>query len=180
MLENGGPRECEIEYPTEHQANMQDFFARSAGMTRLPQMTRISNVSLSDVLLQIDSMKRSVPLVQEGAPVLEEFIIAKKSKESPSFRKPGAVYLWTKNEVVSRPNSKRAGHARIFLDIRERFMIEDLGSMNGTWIGEKRIDGAYPLHDGDDIYIGGLEGIRIVYKEGRQEYKKVEQARISR
>jgi len=59
-------------------------------------------------------------------------------------------------------------------------MIEDLGSMNGTWIGEKKIDGAYPLQDGDAIYIGGLEGIRIVYKEGRQEFKKAEQATINK
>ena len=180
MLENGGPRECELEYPTEHHPGMQDFFAQSVGMTKLPQMTRISHVSSSDVLLQIDSMKRSVPLVQEGVNVLEEFIIAKKSKERSSFRKPGAVYLWTKNDVVSRPNKMRAGHARIFLDIDERFMIEDLGSMNGTWIGEKKIDGTHSLQDGDAIYIGGLEGIRIVYKEGRQESKKVEQAMISR
>jgi VWFA-related protein len=180
MLESGGPRECELEYPTEDHAGMQNFFTQSSGMTKLPQMTRISHVSSSDVLLQIDGMKRSVPLVQEGVTVLEEFIIAKKSKERSSFRKPGSVYLWTKNEVVSRPNIKRAGHARIFLDIGERFMIEDLGSMNGTWIGEQKIDGAVPLQDGDAIYIGGLEGIRIVYKEGRQEFKQVEQAMICR
>ena len=59
-------------------------------------------------------------------------------------------------------------------------MIEDLGSMNGTWIGGKKIDGTFPLQDGDALDIGGKEGIRIVYKEGRQEFKKIEQTMISR
>ena len=180
MLENGGLRECELEYPAEDHEGVHDFFNQSSGMTKLPQMTRISHVSSSDALLKIDGMNRSVPLVQEGVNVVEEFIIAKKSKERSAFRKPGAVYLWTINEVVSRPNKKRAGHARIFPVIGDRFMIEDLGSMNGTWIGEKKIDGVVPLEDGDAIYIGGLEGIRIVYKQGRQEFKRVEEAMVCR
>ena len=77
MLESGRPKECELEYPAEYNGNMPDLFAQACGMTKLPQMTRISHASSSDALLQIDSIKRSVPLVQDGIPVLDEFIIAK-------------------------------------------------------------------------------------------------------
>ena len=173
MLESGGSRECELEYPTEHHTAVQALDTRSS------QMTRIAPTS-SDVLLQIDGMKRSVPLVHEGVEVLEELIVAKKSKERASFRKPGAVYLWTKNDYVTRPSKERFGHARIFLGEGERFMIEDLGSTNGTWIGGKKIDGVFPLQDGDALDVGGKEGVRIVYKEGRQDLKEVEQTMISR
>jgi DNA-binding winged helix-turn-helix (wHTH) protein len=35
--------------------------------------------------------------------------------------------------------------------------IEDLGSKNGTFVGERRLDGATLLHDGDIIAVGSLK-----------------------
>jgi hypothetical protein len=47
-------------------------------------------------------------------------------------------------------------HARIF---REGlvFVIEDLGSTNGTYLNEEPLDGPQPLHPGDRIRIGDSE-----------------------
>jgi pSer/pThr/pTyr-binding forkhead associated (FHA) protein len=38
---------------------------------------------------------------------------------------------------------------------REAVQIEDLGSRNGTWVNQRRIDGARQLAPGDRIDIGG-------------------------
>ena len=43
-------------------------------------------------------------------------------------------------------------HARIIVT-GARATIEDLGSKNGTYVGGHRIDGATPLHDGDEIRV---------------------------
>ena len=173
MVESSDTEDCELEYPSEFPTIVHYFDSRSS------QMTKVAKNS-PDVLLQIDCLKQSVPLVHEGVEVLDELMIAKKSKERASFRKKSAVYLWTRNEYVSRANQERAGHARIFISEGERFAIEDLGSMNGTWIGGKKIDGVFPLQDGDVIDVGGKDGIRIVYREGDQDNREFEQTMIGR
>jgi pSer/pThr/pTyr-binding forkhead associated (FHA) protein len=35
-----------------------------------------------------------------------------------------------------------------------RFVIEDLGSLNGTFLNRRRIESAHPLEDGDELQIG--------------------------
>lgn len=44
-------------------------------------------------------------------------------------------------------------HAR-FVRSRGVLLIEDHGSLNGTYVNRKLIDGATPLHQGDEIQIG--------------------------
>jgi DNA-binding winged helix-turn-helix (wHTH) protein len=46
-------------------------------------------------------------------------------------------------------------HARVTVRGSEA-VIEDLGSKNGTWVNDARIDGAHPLRDGDRIRLGGV------------------------
>ncbi|UCE17604.1 MAG: VWA domain-containing protein [Gemmatimonadota bacterium] len=173
MIESSDTEDCELEYPSEYPTIVHYFDSRSGQMTQVAR-------NAPDVLLQIDCLKSSVPLVHEGVEVLDELIIAKKSKERASFRKKGVVYLWTRNEYVSRASQERDGHARIFVSEGERFAIEDLGSMNGTWIGGKKIDGTFPLQDGDVIDLGGKDGIRIVYRESDQVKREFEQTMVSR
>ena len=173
VIESSDTEDCELEYPSEYPTIVHYFDSRAGQMTQVAQTS-------PDVFLQVDCLKSSVPLVHEGVEVLDELIIAKKSKERLSYRKRGAVYLWTKNEYVSRPRGARAGHARIFISEGERFVIEDLGSVNGTWIGGKRIDDAFPLQDGDVIDIGGKDGIRIVYRESTRGMEGFEQTMIGR
>ncbi|MEW6232666.1 MAG: FHA domain-containing protein, partial [Chloroflexota bacterium] len=44
----------------------------------------------------------------------------------------------------------------------EAFVIHDLGSTNGTWLGDQRVE-EYPLQDGDTIRIGDA---RLLFKRG--------------
>jgi len=46
-------------------------------------------------------------------------------------------------------------HARITVE-RGRFVLEDLGSKNGTWKNETRVRQAVELRDGDCIRLGGV------------------------
>lgn len=44
-------------------------------------------------------------------------------------------------------------HCRVFLD-GDQWMVEDLGSTNGTFLGDRRVDDPVPLRQGDKIRIG--------------------------
>jgi DNA-binding winged helix-turn-helix (wHTH) protein len=57
--------------------------------------------------------------------------------------------LWIDDESVSRR------HARIMIS-GETAMLEDLGSKNGTFVKEKRLESPSPLSDGDDIRMGAV------------------------
>ncbi|MCW1968939.1 MAG: FHA domain-containing protein, partial [Anaerolineae bacterium] len=56
------------------------------------------------------------------------------------------------NDVALEFGQASRHHARIERQ-GERFVLRDLGSTNGTWLGEKRID-SYDLRDGDTFRIG--------------------------
>ena len=47
-------------------------------------------------------------------------------------------------------------HARVFSS-HERWMVEDLGSTNGTYVNDLRIDEPQPLNHGDRIMVGDTE-----------------------
>src|SRR5262249_6985771 len=65
--------------------------------------------------------------------------------------------------VDSRAVSRR--HARITVH-EDRAELEDLGSKNGTSLRGRRITGAAPLHDGDDIILGSVHLTFRVVREG--------------
>lgn len=46
-------------------------------------------------------------------------------------------------------------HARIV--VSDGAWVEDLGSKNGTWVGETKIEGPTPLADGDAIRLGSVQ-----------------------
>jgi len=54
-----------------------------------------------------------------------------------------------------RSDSKRVSrhHARVRVT-PERVVVEDLGSRNGTWVRDRRIEGAAELTDGDTVRVG--------------------------
>jgi DNA-binding winged helix-turn-helix (wHTH) protein len=53
-------------------------------------------------------------------------------------------------------------HARVRI-AASRATIEDLGSKNGTFVGDQRVDGVRPLSDGDIIGVGAVKlTLRIV------------------
>ena len=51
--------------------------------------------------------------------------------------------------------SSRAGMPRACGDPGGQPMIEDLGSSNGTFVNDRRIDGPTALEPGDTIKLGG-------------------------
>jgi DNA-binding winged helix-turn-helix (wHTH) protein len=58
--------------------------------------------------------------------------------------------LWVDEETVSRR------HARIRVNGRNA-VLEDLGSRNGTYVGNRRVEAPVDLRDGDRIRLGNLE-----------------------
>ena len=55
--------------------------------------------------------------------------------------------------LVSTAVSRR--HAQIAIDQRGA-VVEDLGSKNGTYVNDRRVDGPTPVVDGDQVRIGSL------------------------
>lgn len=63
---------------------------------------------------------------------------------------PGAGSLANDIEISRR-------HARISSGPAGRYLIEDLGSTNGTWVNGRRIEGSTALEIGDRIELGSSE-----------------------
>lgn len=172
------PEDCQLEFPEEYPTPMNYVSSRSLSRTKLAS-------EVGKVFLQVDCLKGNpIPLIYQGVQVLDELIISRKAPDRTQFKKVGKVYLWTKNRFVSGPNQEgRPGHARIFLKgVEERYAIEDLGSVNGTFINNTDIrgKGEVLLHDGDVIWVGGKEGMRIVYKEREQEPESYDLTQMSK
>jgi pSer/pThr/pTyr-binding forkhead associated (FHA) protein len=56
--------------------------------------------------------------------------------------------------LITLPSTKVSRrHARIVV-CNERVILEDLGSRNGTYVGDRRIESAVELKNGDRIGIG--------------------------
>jgi DNA-binding winged helix-turn-helix (wHTH) protein len=69
---------------------------------------------------------------------------------------PDGEHLIGRGEDCSiRSDSKRVSrhHARVRVT-PERVVVEDLRSRNGTWVGDRRIEGAAELTDGDTMRVG--------------------------
>lgn len=69
--------------------------------------------------------------------------------------RPGEHVLGRSEEAQVRldaPGVSRR-HARIVVT-RDEATIEDLGSKNGTFVGERRLEGPSALHDGDRVRLG--------------------------
>ncbi len=81
--------------------------------------------------------------------------------------------LWPAGEASLRPGENLLGrdpegrvvldhssvsrrHARISIDGTGGAVLEDLGSRNGTYLRGKRLTGAAPLADGDEIRLGSV------------------------
>jgi len=58
-------------------------------------------------------------------------------------------------------------HARIIVD-GDSAMVEDLGSKNGTFVGDVRVDGPIPLAHGDQLRLGQLAALLSVAVADRE------------
>ena len=81
---------------------------------------------------------------------------------------PGENVLGRGDEVAIRldAHSVSRRHARIEVRQGDCATIEDLGSKNGTWVGEQRVEGnPVPLRHGDIVKVGKVELIYLDAKE---------------
>jgi pSer/pThr/pTyr-binding forkhead associated (FHA) protein len=84
--------------------------------------------------------------------------------ERASGHEPGTAYEIPEGATLGRGDVEiqlddpfaSARHARISRQ-GHVFVIEDLGSTNGTYLNEEPLSGPQPLHPGDRIRIGGSE-----------------------
>ena len=79
--------------------------------------------------------------------VWEDSVFALQSGDNVLGRAEGATVH------IEAPDVSRR-HARIVI-AGEEASIEDLGSKNGTFVGEERLGGPVPLRDGDRFRLGG-------------------------
>ncbi|HLY29441.1 MAG TPA: FHA domain-containing protein, partial [Ktedonobacterales bacterium] len=57
------------------------------------------------------------------------------------------------NDIIIQDGTVSRQHARIFF-LNNQWVIEDLGSANGTWIDSTRVDRLIPLESGDPLRFG--------------------------
>jgi hypothetical protein len=67
---------------------------------------------------------------------------------------------------IDSPKVSR-NHAKITID-GDTAMVEDLGSKNGTFVGDIRVDGPTPLKHGDRLRLGQLAAILSVAVSGHE------------
>src|SRR5262245_241357 len=72
-------------------------------------------------------------------------------------------------------------HARV-LCMGDEYLVKDMGSTNGTWVNDVRIDFASQLHDGDRVRLGSGVTMRfsLVDDEEHHALRRVFEARPDR
>lgn len=81
---------------------------------------------------------------------------------------PGAPFTIGRDPATSLSLPEVAGLSRRHAVLRHsegRWLICDLDSRNGTWLGEQRLEGCRPLRDGDAIRLG-RRGPVLVFRAG--------------
>ncbi len=68
------------------------------------------------------------------------------------------------NHLILRDNRASRAHATIFKD-DSGFFIEDLDSLHGTWVNDRRIEQAAPLRPGDSVHFGFEDSYRLVFSD---------------
>lgn len=91
---------------------------------------------------------------------INEVIITRYNEKKSKLYSKNKTYILLADKIVSRPDDKRMGHARIFKDMDAGiYKIEDLGSTQGTKINGKSCGVKNPcsLENGDIIRIGNMD-----------------------
>lgn len=102
-------------------------------------------------------MSATFQLVMKSAPYPD--------KEFPLTRDEMTVGRDTANEIVISDAEVSRRHARIY-KVGETFMIEDLGSTNGTFINGQRLAGPHALQPGETVRFG--ETITLLFEAPAQ------------
>ena len=134
-----------------------DVSARfEAGAPEAEQMTRLNSVADMDTALSQVSLQMEVAETNTARLAVRS---AGRTWEVALDRETQTIGRLPDNDIVINRQSVSRHHARV-----ERrgdgFMIQDLNSGNGTWVGGARID-RHLLADGDAIRIGNAQ---LIYK----------------
>jgi len=98
--------------------------------------------------------------VPDGVPASRRHVLVWGTQEMPLAEggnllgRERSSGVWVGHASVSRE------HARLVVS-GERVEIEDLRSKNGTWLGNRRVEGRLRLTDGDEIRVGE---VRLLYR----------------
>jgi DNA-binding winged helix-turn-helix (wHTH) protein len=110
-----------------------------------------------------------VPAPRTPVPASAAVLTARLLWEDRLIPLPSGESVLGRDEDVSvridAPSVSRR-HARLRVDPGQPATIEDLGSKNGTWVGERRLEGGpAPLKDGDVVRLGKIEIVFLDSKE---------------
>ncbi len=76
------------------------------------------------------------------------------------------------NHLILRDNRASRAHAWIFKD-ETGFAIEDLNSLHGTWVNQKRIKKATALLSGDTVHFGFEDSYRLVFSDSDRRINRM-------
>lgn len=76
-------------------------------------------------------------------------------------------------QILDRIISKE--HAQVIMTPDGRFLLQDLGSLNGTYVGNKKIR-QQVLRDGDEITLGST---RLIYREHTRDERAIQRVTIA-
>jgi len=115
----------------------------------------------------------SAEVLTDSAPRYRLFIDGRHlapSREEAIIGRQAGCDIWIDSPDISRR------HARITVR-PNAFVLEDLGSKNGTWVGGDRLAAPHELQDGDRIRVAD---VTLIFRTGSGEESTVSADRASR
>ena len=86
-------------------------------------------------------------------------IFSRSGKNEAEIDEHCIIGRQTNNHITILDPGISSVHCLITFEFRQGFVIRDLGSLNGTFVNQKKIDGKLSLNDGDEITLGNTRCI---------------------
>jgi pSer/pThr/pTyr-binding forkhead associated (FHA) protein len=128
--------------------------------------------ALKSVASSLSARDQAPAPVSTGAPVRARAAVRKGADRTPtsvaiftkdgrrvgSYRLTGDIEIGRSDQCTIRLTDTYASQVHARLSARNgAWVVEDLGSTNGTFVNEERVDGRRRLRDGDMVKVGGTE-----------------------
>ncbi|PIE21496.1 MAG: histidine kinase [Arachnia propionica] len=139
-----------------HPVQEQDRYCSHCGEIVLaldPESTRVMAAVPGSEEAAVPTVELETPALEHGDVVLiihkggSDKSIIRLDQESTTAGRHPKCDIFLDDISVSR-------HHLRFVYKDDQLLLEDLGSMNGTYLNRERIDSPRVLHDGDQIHIG--------------------------